>query len=120
MDRAHAEIQLAHAREEVARLRAENEQLVSTLDAANDGIITVQADGRIYFNIRFIEMWGVEEENLAGIDNERMIEWQLSRVKDPQEWLAHIARRRANPDDEDYTTIELKDGRVLERHVVPQ
>ena len=43
MDRAHAEIQLAHAREEIARLRAENEQLVSTLDAANDGIITIQA-----------------------------------------------------------------------------
>ena len=41
-------------------------------------------------------------------------------MKDPDELRAHIERRRLNPDSEDLTVVELKDGRVLERHVIPQ
>ena len=120
MDRAPAQIQIAQLQVELTRLRAANERLVSTLDAANDGIITIQSGGGVYFNIRFVELWELPEETLADIDDDKLLEWQLSRVKDPQEWLTHVARRRANPDDEHFTTVELKDGRVLERHVVPQ
>src|SRR5436190_9127874 len=107
MDRAPAEIRLAQLQGELARLRADNERLVSTLDAANDGIITLQSDGGMHFNIRFVELWELPEEGLGDIDNDKLGEWQLSRVKDPQEWLGHIARRRANPDDEDFATVEL-------------
>ncbi len=120
MDRAPAEIHVAQLQRELEQLRASHQKLVSTLDAANDGILTLQWDGSIYFNIRFVELWRVPEDALGDIAEGKLIEFQLSQVKDPQAWLAHIARRRASPDDEDYTTIEMKDGRVLERHVLPQ
>jgi two-component system sensor histidine kinase/response regulator len=124
MDRAPTEVaqaqEIAQLRAELARLRASHEQLVSTLDAANDGIITLQSDGSIYFNIRFVELWGIPEDKLADIEDRAVVEFQLSQVKDPQEWLDLVQRRRASPEDEGFTTIELKDGRVLERHVLPQ
>ena len=39
---------------------------------------------------------------------------------DPADLLAHIEQRRQHPDSEDLSLIELLDGRVLERHVLPQ
>ena len=120
MDRAHAEIQIAQLQRELAQLRGEHQQLVSTLDAANDGIITLQSDGSIYYNIRFVELWRIPEEKLCNLDAKMVREFQLALVKDRQDWLGHLARLGADPDDEDYATIELNDGRVLERHVLPQ
>jgi two-component system, sensor histidine kinase and response regulator len=106
---------------ELALLRGSHELLVSTLDAANDGIITLQySDGSIYFNIRFVELWNLPEDELSEMGNAKLVQFQLDRVKDPAAWLAHVERRRQNPEEEDLTAIEMKDGRVLERHVIPQ
>jgi two-component system, sensor histidine kinase and response regulator len=106
---------------ELALLRGSHELLVSTLDAANDGILTLQySDNSMYFNIRFVELWGIPEDQLSDMDNKKLGEYQLARVKDPDEWRGHVERRRQNPDEEDFNTVELKDGRVLERHVIPQ
>ena len=120
MDRAPAEIQLAQLQRELAQLRAAHEQLVSTLDAANDGILTLSSDGSMYYNIRFVELWRIPEDTLVDLDSGKLVDFQLSQVKDPEEWGSHVERRRTHPDDEDYSAIELKDGRVLERHVMPQ
>jgi two-component system sensor histidine kinase/response regulator len=124
MDRAPNEIaqaqELAHLRAELARLRASHDRLVSTLDATADGIIAVLDDGAIHYNIRFVELWRIPEDTLADTDERRIVDFQLSQVKDPQAWRAHVQRRRTNPEHEDYATVELKDGRVLERHVLPQ
>ncbi len=106
---------------ELALLKGSHELLVSTLDAASDGILTLQfSDDSMYFNIRFVELWGIPEDELSDLDVERLVEFQLSQVKDPAAWKAHIDRRRLNPDAEDLTLVEFKDGRVLERHVIPQ
>ena len=124
MDRAPTEVaqaqEIAQLRAELALLRGAHEQLVSTLDAANDGIITLQTDGSMYYNIRFVELWGIPEDTLADIGNQGIFEYQLSQVKDPDAWLGHVHRRRANPDDEDYSTFELKDCCFFYRHVLPQ
>jgi two-component system, sensor histidine kinase and response regulator len=107
--------------QELARLRASHELLVSTLDAANDGILTLQySDNSFYFNIRFVELWGIPEDELSTLDIQVLTKFQLTRVKDPAGWLEMIAQRRDNPEAEDLNVVELKDGRVLERHVIPQ
>ena len=106
---------------ELGLLRGSHELLVSTLDAANDGILTLQfSDNSFYYNIRFVELWRIPEEKLSDMDTAALVELQLAQVKDPQEWMAHVQRRRDNPDEEDYSVIELLDGRTLERHVIPQ
>ena len=132
---ARLRAELAQAREEAATaasrldirnreltlLRRSHEVLVSTLDAASDGILTLQySDGSIYYNIRFVELWGIPEDELSDLDNKSLIAFQASQVKDPEDLLAHIKQRQQNPDSEDLSVIELKDGRVLERHVIPQ
>ncbi|HXE47574.1 MAG TPA: PAS domain S-box protein, partial [Ramlibacter sp.] len=132
---ARARIELAQTREklgetadrldlrdrELAQLRSSHELVVSTLDAASDGIATLQfADESIYYNIRFVELWGIPEDKLCDLDLKSLIEFQTSQVKDPHEWHAHTERRRLNPEAEDLSVVELKDGRVMERHVIPQ
>jgi two-component system sensor histidine kinase/response regulator len=102
-------------------LRGAHEMLVSTLDAASDGILTLQySDNSLYYNIRFVEMWNIPEEELSSLDHAALTALQAAQVKDPEDLLAHIEQRRQNPDAEDLSFIEFKDGRVLERHVIPQ
>jgi PAS domain S-box-containing protein len=132
---AHARLELAEAQDRLARgetrldirdrelalLRSSHELLVSTLDATSDGILTLQfSDDSMYYNIRFVELWGIPEDKLCDLDLGSLIEFQLSRVKDPAEWRARIEQRRRDPDAEDLSIVELRDGRVLERHVIPQ
>ena len=106
---------------ELALLRDSHEQLVSTLDATSDGILTLRySDKSIYYNIRFVELWNIPEDKLSEMDNDALVDFQLSQVKDRAAWLEQVRQRRANPEAEDYSTVELKDGRVLERHVLPQ
>jgi two-component system, sensor histidine kinase and response regulator len=106
---------------ELELLRNAHELLESTLDATSDGIATLRhADDSIYYNIRFVELWGLPEDKLSDLNLKSLLDFQLSRVKDPQVWHAHTERRRLNPEAEHLTVVELKDGRVLERHVIPQ
>ena len=118
---SEAESRLDIRDRQLTLLRGSHELLVSTLDAASDGILTLQySDNSLYYNIRFIELWGIPEDQLSDMDNERLVQYQLQQVKDPDDWMVHVERRRQNPDEEDYSIVELKDGRVLERHVIPQ
>ncbi len=120
-ERASAALaQLDQRADELTKLKAAHEQVVSTLDAVNDGVITLPADGNVYYNIRFVELWRIPEDKLSDLNDQFLSQFQLSQVKDPADWARRVAHRRANPDDEDYSTVELKDGRVLERHVLPQ
>ena len=119
MDRAPSDLPQALA--ELALLRRSHELLVSTLDAVSDGILTLlYSDGSIYYNTRFVELWGIPEDKLGGVDRKSLIELVLSRVKDPGTFAALIEQHRLNPEAEDLSTLELEDGRVLERHVMPQ
>jgi len=118
---AHSETRADIRSRELALLRSSHELLVSTLDAANDGILTLQfSDNSMYFNIRFVELWGIPEDELSDLDPQALVRFQLTQVKDPEAWRAHIEQRRANPEAEDLSVVELKNGRVLERHVIPQ
>jgi two-component system, sensor histidine kinase and response regulator len=120
-DVAAMERELAQAREALAALRQSQALLLSTLDAAGDGVLTLQySDDAFFYNIRFVELWGIPEDKLSDMDTQALLDHQLAQVKDPQAWLDHVQQRRANPEDEDHCVVELKDGRLLERHVLPQ
>ncbi|MDP3619849.1 MAG: response regulator, partial [Ramlibacter sp.] len=102
-------------------LRSGHQLLESTLDAASDGILTHRfSDDSIYYNIRFIELWCLPEEELDTLDATRLVALQAERVKHPEDMLALVEQSRANPDAEELVIVELKDGRTLERHAIPQ
>jgi PAS domain S-box-containing protein len=95
--------------------------LARTLDAIDDGVLTVCQDtGRLYCNARFLAIWGIAADAIASMDLDAIVAHQLARVRDPGEWRRTVEASRARPDLEHRSSLELLDGRVLERSVRPQ
>ena len=106
---------------ELGKLRHSHELLMATLDMTNDAVLTFQySDDSWFCNIRFVEMWGIPEDSLGELELDGLIALQCKLCKDPADFLVRIEARRHNPNTEELHTMELSDGRVLERHVVPQ
>lgn len=107
--------------QELTEARAALALLLATLDSTTDGILALGYFGRaMHYNTRFIEMWRIPGDKLAGLNESALLAIQLSQVRDPQRFLAETEDCKARPDDEHFSVIELTDGRILEWHVVPQ
>lgn len=106
--------ELGEARNCAALLRA-------SLDCAQDGLMAVARFGRtMHCNARFAQIWRIPLETLPELDEPGLIALQVALVQDPAAFLAGIRERRARPDEEHLSRIELADGRVLECYVAPQ
>lgn len=118
---------LRHQKMEQKRRAAEGEVLLShsllraTLESTADGILVVGADGRIdMWNDRFLEMWGVPEEIAESRDDDRAIEWVLSQLADPDQFVSKVRELYSQPDTTSFDLVEFSDGRVFERYSQPQ
>ncbi|MCC7477971.1 PAS domain S-box protein [bacterium] len=110
-ERKAAEQQLAHS---ISLLR-------STIESSTDGIAVIDHRGFVeVFNRRFLELWGVDDEFMAIPDRELRTRRLSEKLRDPSAFLGLIE----SLDGEDYAetidVLELKDGRVFERHSRPQ
>jgi PAS domain S-box-containing protein len=106
------------AEEELRRMLA---MLQSTLDSTADGILVLDRDGRITtFNRRFAEMWRLAPQVLATRDLDTLLTAALEQVAEPDAFLDTVRRAREQPDVVDRSLVTLRDGRVLERSVLPQ
>jgi PAS domain S-box-containing protein len=90
------------------------EELLSFLDATvegvADGILVVDREGKTtHFNQRFARMWGLPESIGAPgrPDPQTLV---LEQLRDPERFLQA----------ESFDMLECKDGRVFERHSLPQ
>ena len=107
--------------QELTEAKAALALLLATLDSTTDGILAMGYFGRaMHYNTRFIEMWGISADKLATLNDGALMAMQMSLVKDPARFLAHVEARKAKPDAEQFTMIELTDGRIFECHVMPQ
>lgn len=95
-------------------------------EASPDGILVVDGQGMIVeFNQRFLDIWQLADDparptTYMGKDNpdQPLLLAVIEKIKDPQTFLARVEYLYQHPEEEDYTEIELKDGRILERHSV--
>jgi PAS domain S-box-containing protein len=95
--------------------------LQSTFDSTADGILVLDAEGRISnFNRRLGELWGLPPELLAARDMAALLAAALERVEEPDAFLARVQELQARPDAAERDRIRMRDGRVLERLVLPQ
>jgi diguanylate cyclase (GGDEF)-like protein/PAS domain S-box-containing protein len=93
----------------------------ATLESTADGILAVDAQGRIInFNQKFVEMWRLPEQALASHDHCHILELEKSLLEEPEAFLAKMKEVCATPDAQVDDVLELKDGRVFERHSEPQ
>jgi PAS domain S-box-containing protein len=114
-------------RDVTARQRSEQErsQAISLLEAAlestADGLLLVNAEGTIVrFNERFARMWRIPEDVLATHDDAKAVEFVVSQLLEPEQFLSKIRQLYADPDAESFDTLRFKDGRVFERYSIPQ
>ncbi|MCB0716928.1 MAG: PAS domain-containing sensor histidine kinase [Bacteroidetes bacterium] len=93
--------------------------LNSTLQSTADGILVVDADGKILqFNDRFASMWSIPQEILDARDDAMAIGHVLSQLEDPQAFIDEVNRLYSST-EESFDRLHFKDGRVLERFSRP-
>jgi PAS domain S-box-containing protein len=107
------------------RSRAALEESLSlyraTLDATADGLQVVDRQGRIIsFNRKFLEMWRIPEDIIESRDDDRVLEFVLDQLADPQGFLDKVRDLYGRPEMESFDRIYFKDGRVFERFSSPQ
>jgi two-component system sensor histidine kinase/response regulator len=125
-DAASLETQLHEVRQaleartrELAQARSSLNALFATLDATRDGVVAFQFDdGSRHHNMAFVRMWGLTEDAMNSTTEDELIALQAARVLDPEQFVGRIRARRV--DQEDFSVVELKDGRIFERYVAPQ
>jgi PAS domain S-box-containing protein len=107
--------------------RIESERELSTsllqavLEAAADGILAVDTSGHITTcNRKFLEIWGLPESVLASRRVEVVLDAALPAIRDPEAFKARVVEVYAQPEIASHEVVELKDGRILERHSLPQ
>jgi signal transduction histidine kinase len=111
----------------IERKRAEEELrrtvslLQSTLESTADGLLVVDAGGRIeQFNERFVTLWKIPQRILEMRDDQAAIEHVLGQLKDPDTFVRKVKELYAAPQAESFDVLEFKDGRVFERYSCPQ
>ena len=95
--------------------------LQAALDSTEDGILVVSREGRVsFYNRRMAEIWKLPVSLLDQGDDQALLDYVLSSLKKPEAFLSRVKHLYAHPQEESSDTIELNDGRLLERYSRPQ
>jgi len=117
-DAEHRESDLAHAKDELLDTLG---LLTATLDSTADGIQVVDLSGRVTSsNRRFVDMWQIPAAVLVGEDDTTALAAMVGQVANPSAFLRRVSEIYAATEGESYDSIELLDGRVIERFSRPQ
>ncbi|WP_158516776.1 hypothetical protein [Scytonema hofmannii] len=86
------------------------------------GILVVDSNRRmVSLNRKFIEMWCLPQHIIVSQDEEQALELASLLVEDTKSFLNNVEEIYTQPTVlEIYDTIKLRDGRMFERHSLPQ
>ncbi|MEW5923973.1 MAG: response regulator [Candidatus Zixiibacteriota bacterium] len=93
--------------------------LKSTLESTADGILVVDNNGRAtHWNARFQDLWNIPSGILESRDDEKMLDYVLSQLMDPEAFLEKV-KALYQCSDVSFDNIGFTDGRVYERYSCP-
>jgi PAS domain S-box-containing protein len=109
-------------RKRAARKLEESLSLLhATLEATAEGIVVWDRAGRIInYNQKFLRLWGVPEDWIKAGRHERVLQFMLDQVADADQFRRGLGELAAGPSAECLDIVQFKDGRVFERHALPQ
>jgi PAS domain S-box-containing protein len=93
----------------------------ATLESTTDGILVTDAEGNpASFNKKFLEMWKIpgQGDDARARSKSRAMTSTLGR--DYALFLSRVKELQANPDEETFEQMQLKDGRLFEQYSKPQ
>ena len=92
----------------------------ATLESTVDGILVVNRDGKIArWNQKFIDLWKVPEELVVTDVKDPVLEYAVSQVTDPEQFLTKVMDLYEHPEDSSQDLIAIKDGRIFDRYSQP-
>ncbi|MFP4591495.1 MAG: PAS domain S-box protein [Halobacteriales archaeon] len=105
------------SKRELARRQA---LLGAQQEAILDGILVVDENREIVsYNERFLDLWDVPEELVAGGDEAAPLEHAIDQLAEPDRFLATVEELYEHPERTDRTEVALADGRVFDRFSTP-
>jgi diguanylate cyclase (GGDEF)-like protein/PAS domain S-box-containing protein len=90
-----------------------------------DGILVVDEQGyAVSYNKRFSEVWNISAPEIpssllekgVSVPDEQLLSQCLERLKDPEGFLKRVQEIYVDPNMNDESELEMKDGRTLERY----
>ena len=104
----------------IEQLDDSNTVLRATLEASTEGVLVVDAEGRVVnFNRRFLEIWGLDSNDAARNDAASLLSYLGGRVIDHDAFFTLTERLTEEPEAEITTVLEFRDGRLMELFTLP-
>lgn len=101
-------------------LEFKNLMLITQQEASVDGILSVDAEGKIIsINRKLLEIWGLPEDLLGLIEDEYLLKNATAKVANPAAFLAKVNHLYEHHEEISDDEIAMLDGRTLERHSAP-
>ncbi len=101
-------------KEHISRLHA-------TIESTTDGILVVDLHQKIAsYNTRFLEIWHLDRRLAETGDDEILLEVCIKQLKKPEAFLDRVRYLYTNLQEEDFDTLFLTNGRIIERYSRPQ
>ena len=95
--------------------------LKATLESTADGILVVDASGKIVqLNKRFTEMWRIPPEIITSGEDKVAVRFVAEQLINPDNFIENIKQLYSEPEISTSDLLEFKDGRFFERYSQPQ
>ncbi|MGQ0711227.1 MAG: sensor domain-containing protein [Rhodoferax sp.] len=107
--------------EREAQLEERLADLRATLESAHDALLVTDLHGRVrHYNSRFVDLWRVPAEQLDAPSDAVLWAHMQSLVADAPRYRQRLAEIDLQPQSTATDVLALRDGRLLERYVVPK
>ncbi len=101
-------------------LKRKTEFLEAQNEASLDGLLVVDENGKkILTNKRLIELWQIPQHIVDDESDEALLQYVLSRVKEPQQFLDKVNYLYAHREETSKDEVEFRDGTVFDRYSSP-
>jgi PAS domain S-box-containing protein len=95
--------------------------LQAAMESTANGLLVVDMAGQIsIYNNRFLEIFGFNENETRNQPDEVLLSKAITKISDPEKFLAKVNELYATPEAESNDFIKLINGTILHRYSKPQ